>query len=159
MHPSVSVSWKLYFEQKYPNLRVVLFSAFPEQQKLVENTGRRLLKKQAIHKLGWAYGADSLIQLAKCHFDNKSEKGESETGENINKGVAKKENAEEDYVTIGMIGQPNAGKSSLINGLLEDKKVSVSKTPGHTKHFQTIFYSAGIRLVTCIICVSFVQYN
>ena len=93
-----------------------------------------------------------MIQLAKCHFDNKSEKGESETGENINKGVAKKENAEEDYVTIGMIGQPNAGKSSLINGLLEDKKVSVSKTPGHTKHFQTIFYSAGIRLVTCTNC-------
>ncbi|XP_063676527.1 guanine nucleotide-binding protein-like 1 isoform X2 [Bolinopsis microptera] len=149
VHPSVSVSWKNYFEHKFPEIRVVLFSAFPDEQKLVENTGKRLLKKPTIKKLGWAYGAESLIQLAKCHYDKKKEiKGETPTTEkpSIAEGG---EPSDEDYVTIGLIGQPNAGKSSLINGILQDKKVSVSKTPGHTKHFQTIFYSPGIRLCDC----------
>eukprot|EP01124_Arcella_intermedia_P010270 TRINITY_DN1679_c0_g1_i1.p1 TRINITY_DN1679_c0_g1~~TRINITY_DN1679_c0_g1_i1.p1 ORF type:complete len:637 (+),score=215.20 TRINITY_DN1679_c0_g1_i1:52-1962(+) len=40
--------------------------------------------------------------------------------------------------TVGMVGYPNVGKSSTINVILEEKKVSVSKTPGKTKHFQTL---------------------
>lgn len=44
-----------------------------------------------------------------------------------------------DHVTVGMIGYPNVGKSSCINVLIQDKKVSVSATPGKTKHFQTLF--------------------
>jgi large subunit GTPase 1 len=38
--------------------------------------------------------------------------------------------------TIGLVGYPNVGKSSTINALLTYKKVSVSTTPGKTKHFQ-----------------------
>jgi large subunit GTPase 1 len=38
--------------------------------------------------------------------------------------------------TIGLVGYPNVGKSSTINALLTYKKVSVSSTPGKTKHFQ-----------------------
>lgn len=41
-----------------------------------------------------------------------------------------------DIVTIGLVGYPNVGKSSTINALLTFKKVSVSATPGKTKHFQ-----------------------
>ena len=40
--------------------------------------------------------------------------------------------------TIGMVGYPNVGKSSTINALLTYKKVSVSSTPGKTKHFQVL---------------------
>ena len=40
------------------------------------------------------------------------------------------------YVTVGMIGHPNVGKSSLINGLVGRKVVSTSSTPGHTKYLQ-----------------------
>ena len=39
-------------------------------------------------------------------------------------------------VTLGLVGYPNVGKSSTINCLMQDKKVSVSATPGKTKHFQ-----------------------
>lgn len=42
----------------------------------------------------------------------------------------------ENVVTIGLVGYPNVGKSSTINSLLAEKKVSVSATPGKTKHFQ-----------------------
>lgn len=48
--------------------------------------------------------------------------------------------------TIGFIGQPNVGKSSLINSVFGRKVVSASRTPGHTKHFQTLHLSAGIRV-------------
>jgi len=50
-----------------------------------------------------------------------------------------------DLGVVGMAGYPNVGKSSVINSLLGVSvmdhmatRVSVSSTPGHTKHFQTI---------------------
>ncbi len=53
------------------------------------------------------------------------------------------------YVTIGCCGFPNVGKSSLLNSLNGRKVVSVSRTPGHTKHLQTIFLTKHVRLVDC----------
>ena len=42
-------------------------------------------------------------------------------------------------ITIGCIGHPNVGKSSLLNSIIGDKVLSVSRTAGHTKHIQHIF--------------------
>ena len=50
---------------------------------------------------------------------------------------------------IGLVGYPNVGKSSTINALLGAKKVSVSATPGKTKHFQTIHLSPRVILCDC----------
>lgn len=46
-------------------------------------------------------------------------------------------------LTIGMVGHPNVGKSSVINCLCGEKKVSVSRTAGHTKRAQTIHLVLG----------------
>lgn len=54
-----------------------------------------------------------------------------------------------DYLTIGLVGYPNVGKSSTINALIECKKVSISATPGKTKHFQTIFLDEQLCLCDC----------
>lgn len=51
--------------------------------------------------------------------------------------------------SIGLVGYPNVGKSSTINALLGSKKVSVSATPGKTKHFQTIHLSSRVILCDC----------
>ncbi|XP_069690184.1 large subunit GTPase 1 homolog [Periplaneta americana] len=51
--------------------------------------------------------------------------------------------------TIGLVGYPNVGKSSTINALLTCKKVSVSATPGKTKHFQTLFLGQDLLLCDC----------
>lgn len=50
---------------------------------------------------------------------------------------------------VGLIGYPNVGKSSTINALIGAKKVSVSATPGKTKHFQTIHLSERVVLCDC----------
>merc|ERR1719352_1478092 len=41
-------------------------------------------------------------------------------------------------VILGLVGHPNVGKSSLVNGILGEKVVSVKATPGHTKTLQTM---------------------
>lgn len=47
---------------------------------------------------------------------------------------------EHDALVVGFVGEPNVGKSSLLNALFGRKLVSVSATPGHTKHLQTHFF-------------------
>lgn len=51
--------------------------------------------------------------------------------------------------TIGLMGYPNVGKSSTINAILQEKKVSVSATPGKTKHFQTLYLEPHLILCDC----------
>lgn len=51
--------------------------------------------------------------------------------------------------TIGLVGYPNVGKSSTINALMMSKKVSVSATPGKTKHFQTLYLDNDLLLCDC----------
>ncbi|OAA72485.1 ribosome biogenesis GTPase Lsg1 [Cordyceps fumosorosea ARSEF 2679] len=50
---------------------------------------------------------------------------------------------------VGLVGYPNVGKSSTINALIGATKVSVSSTPGKTKHFQTIHLSDRVVLCDC----------
>lgn len=70
-------------------------------------------------------------------------------------GETEEEELEEDgtpkqkKTIIGLVGYPNVGKSSTINALLGAKKVSVSATPGKTKHFQTLYLSPEIMLCDC----------
>ena len=52
-------------------------------------------------------------------------------------------------LTIGMVGFPNVGKSSLINSLCEKKKVGVDSKPGKTKNYQTIILDPSITLCDC----------
>ena len=52
-------------------------------------------------------------------------------------------------LTIGMVGHPNVGKSSVINTLCAEKRVSVSRTAGHTKRAQTIPLAPGLHLLDC----------
>ncbi|XP_036724788.1 guanine nucleotide-binding protein-like 1 isoform X6 [Balaenoptera musculus] len=60
-----------------------------------------------------------------------------------------REHYKDGVVTIGCVGFPNVGKSSLINGLVGRKVVSVSRTPGHTRYFQTYFLTPSVKLCDC----------
>jgi ribosome biogenesis GTPase A len=52
-------------------------------------------------------------------------------------------------IIVGTIGHPNAGKSSLINSIFGRPMVSVSETPGHTKHLQTLIFNEHTQLCDC----------
>lgn len=67
----------------------------------------------------------------------------------IEKTPVEKVDGVEQKITIGLVGYPNVGKSSTINALIGEKRVSVSSTPGKTKHFQTIFLTPSIVLCDC----------
>ena len=77
--------------------------------------------------------------------DEKNEDDDDDEG-NLAHNFEKRQFCQDKVLTIGCCGYPNVGKSSLINGLMGKKVVSVSKTPGHTKHFQTIFLTKSVKL-------------
>ncbi|KAH6905307.1 P-loop containing nucleoside triphosphate hydrolase protein [Coprinopsis sp. MPI-PUGE-AT-0042] len=50
-------------------------------------------------------------------------------------------------VTVGVVGYPNVGKSSLINCLKRSKVCSVAAQPGHTKDLQSIQIERGLKVI------------
>ncbi|KAI9096180.1 P-loop containing nucleoside triphosphate hydrolase protein [Phlyctochytrium arcticum] len=111
-------------------------------------------------KVDW----DALIQRtiketgAEPHSDEEDSEGHSsEEDEPASDAQQRPEHQQEDLlkdanasrITIGLLGHPNVGKSSLINSVMGRKVVSTSRTPGHTKHFQTILLSSEVRLCDC----------
>lgn len=52
-------------------------------------------------------------------------------------------------MTIGCVGYPNVGKSSVINVLCRKKRVGVAAQPGKTKHLQTLIISDTVTLCDC----------
>lgn len=50
-------------------------------------------------------------------------------------------------ISVGCVGFPNVGKSSLINSLLRSRAVGVSSTPGFTKQTQEVILDKTIRLI------------
>jgi len=50
-------------------------------------------------------------------------------------------------VTVGIIGFPNVGKSSLINSMIKKKAVGVSNTPGFTRHIQRIELDSQVTIL------------
>jgi ribosome biogenesis GTPase A len=53
------------------------------------------------------------------------------------------------YVTLGVVGEPNQGKSAVINRLFRAPVVKASPTPGCTKHLQTLHLQPLVRLADC----------
>jgi len=52
-------------------------------------------------------------------------------------------------VTVGVIGYPNVGKSSLINSLKRGKACGVSSVPGFTKNLQEIQLDSKVKILDC----------
>lgn len=52
-------------------------------------------------------------------------------------------------LTIGVIGFPNVGKSSLINTLKRSKACAVAPTPGFTKEVQVVSLDGSLKILDC----------
>ncbi|TFK90785.1 P-loop containing nucleoside triphosphate hydrolase protein [Polyporus arcularius HHB13444] len=90
-------------------------------------------------QVGHAVGGAAAPKLSKAEEADATAEGHSEEDDD----------SEPEFLTIGLIGQPNVGKSSLLNALFGTQKVRASRTPGKTKHFQTLFWTRDVRLVDC----------
>jgi nuclear GTP-binding protein len=55
----------------------------------------------------------------------------------------------EGAITIGVIGYPNVGKSSIINSLKRHKAVGVSSRPGFTRTLQEVELEKKLKIIDC----------
>ncbi len=52
-------------------------------------------------------------------------------------------------LTVGVIGYPNVGKSSLINSLKRSRACAVAAMPGKTRVIQEIVLDKGVKILDC----------
>ncbi|KAI8799888.1 P-loop containing nucleoside triphosphate hydrolase protein [Cladochytrium replicatum] len=123
----ISEAWLKYLREEFPT---VAFKASTQQQR--DNLGQsKISAKKASESLlnsSESLGADTLIKLLKNYSRNQNVKS---------------------TITVGVIGFPNVGKSSLINSLKRSKVCNVGATPGVTKATQEILLDKNIRLLDC----------
>lgn len=178
----IVLAWKHYFEQKYPDIRVILFTAYPSYNlqpakehdgaqrrrlRILRRRGKMRMAREGAYQIQQAcksivgdqidinsWGKKIIEEMKDPQQDaDSSTKPEQETPPhqvddsefNTNDRVR----FQNGILTIGCVGFPNVGKSSLLNALMGKKVVSVSQTPGHTKYFQTIFLTKNVRLCDC----------
>ena len=117
--------WLAFLRKSCP---AVPFKCNTQSQKenLGRATGKVVNQQEGALKTNQAVGAEELLGLLK----NYSRVGDSKS-----------------VITVGIVGFPNVGKSSLINSLMRSRAAAVSSVPGFTKVNQEVILDKNIRLI------------
>jgi nuclear GTP-binding protein len=119
--------WLAYLRHEFP---VIAFKATTQSQR--KNLGQGSVNiehaSDAMLKSSECLGADSLVKLLKNYCRSHDIKTS---------------------ITVGIIGYPNVGKSSVINSLKRAKVCNVGSTPGLTRVLQEINLDKNIKLLDC----------
>lgn len=165
------ITWAKYFDEQ--NLKVAFFSALMAEEELkaikeeenddsdTESSDKETLSveeiKSAAEELSKSLDKteQQLSMIEKClgitHNKNQNNPDILSRAQLIDlfKTIHTGPKNTKNVTTIGLVGYPNVGKSSTINALMTEKKVSVSATPGKTKHFQTLYLDTDLLLCDC----------
>ncbi|KAM3961640.1 nucleostemin 1 [Aphomia sociella] len=117
-------AWLKYLRRSAP---AVPFKASTQDQQ--HNLGRKKMKhivKEKEMKGSACVGAELLMSLLGNYCRNKGIKTS---------------------ITVGVVGLPNVGKSSIINSLNRSKACNVGSTPGVTKQMQTVQLDSKIKIL------------
>ncbi|KAF9433107.1 Guanine nucleotide-binding protein-like 3 [Entomortierella beljakovae] len=120
-------SWLKYLRNEYPT---IAFKASTQAQRanLGQSSVSADMATEDMLTSSECLGADQLIKLLKNYCRNANIKT---------------------AITVGVIGYPNVGKSSVINSLKRSKVCGVGSTPGFTKVAQEISLDKNIKLLDC----------
>ena len=120
-------AWLKYLRNEFPT---VAFKASTQTQRsnLGQSQVSAALATDELLSGSESVGADNLIKLLKNYCRNVNIKTS---------------------ITVGVVGFPNVGKSSVINSLKRSKVCGVGATPGVTKVAQTIHLDKNIKLLDC----------
>ncbi|XP_075897036.1 guanine nucleotide-binding protein-like 1 [Nelusetta ayraudi] len=172
--PALVIAWKHYMMSQFPSLEIVCFTSHPGQP-----YSTLLQKKRVRRNVGWSKAGGPTDILKACReitagrvdlssweqkiqrdaVDEQTEGDRADERESVlmeqhsdstmEMGCPSQELYKDGVLTLGCIGFPNVGKSSVINSLVGRKVVSVSRTPGHTKYFQTYYLTQTVKLCDC----------
>ncbi|KAJ0066336.1 hypothetical protein NL108_011168, partial [Boleophthalmus pectinirostris] len=174
--PPLVIAWKHYLTSQFPHLEIVCFTSHPGQPYSTVLQKKRMRKKGNWSHAGgpldilkacqditagkvdlssWEHKIKSDAFAEHVDGDREGEgPGESvlmehHTDSAMEMSSLSQELYKDGVLTLGCIGFPNVGKSSVINSLVGRKVVSVSRTPGHTKYFQTYYLTPTVKLCDC----------
>ncbi|XP_074598707.1 uncharacterized protein LOC141853304 [Brevipalpus obovatus] len=119
-------AWLRYLRQEFPSLA---FKANTQRQRNLSRNRKGVFEaRQSSLKTSKGFGAQELLSLLKNYCRNLGIK---------------------QAITVGVVGLPNVGKSSVINTLKFSRACSTGAVPGVTKVTQRVILDKNIHLIDC----------
>ncbi|KAG6422338.1 hypothetical protein SASPL_118906 [Salvia splendens] len=127
--------WLKYLREELP---AVAFKCSTQEQK--SNLGWKSAPKTGKGGKGKTGKASNLLQTSDCLG--------AETLIKLLKNYSRSHEIKKS-ITVGIIGLPNVGKSSIINSLKRSHVVNVGATPGLTRSMQEVHLDNNVKLLDC----------